>query len=85
VKEFIFYSSGHISRALVNTVVNLRVPYNARKFLSSYTTGYLSRTAQLHEDSWLDIFELTPVAARQGSEKEFHVTLNSVAETVCEV
>jgi hypothetical protein len=31
-------------RALVNTVMNLRVPQNARKFLRS-----LSRKAQLHE------------------------------------
>jgi hypothetical protein len=26
-------------RALVNTVLNLRVPYNAGKFLSGYTIG----------------------------------------------
>jgi hypothetical protein len=31
-------------RALVNMVMNLRVPYNAGKFLSSF-----SRRAQLHE------------------------------------
>jgi hypothetical protein len=36
-------------RALVNTVMNLRVPQNAGKFLSSYTIGGLSRRAQLHE------------------------------------
>jgi hypothetical protein len=35
-------------RALVNTVMNFRVPYNARKFLSSCTTGSFSKT-QLHE------------------------------------
>jgi hypothetical protein len=35
-------------RALVNTVVNLRVPYNAGKFLSSCTIGSFSRRAQLH-------------------------------------
>jgi hypothetical protein len=35
-------------RALVNTVVNLRVPLNAGKFLSSSTTGGPSRRAQLH-------------------------------------
>jgi hypothetical protein len=39
-------------RALVNTVMNLRVPYNAGKFLSSCTTGGLSRRAQLHEVSY---------------------------------
>jgi hypothetical protein len=38
-------------RALVNTVMNLRVPKNAGKFLSSRTTGCFSRMAQLHEVS----------------------------------
>jgi hypothetical protein len=32
-------------RALVNTVMNLRVPKNSGKFLRSYTTGGLSRRA----------------------------------------
>jgi hypothetical protein len=36
-------------RALVNTVMNLRVPYNAGKFLSSCTTGSYSRRAHFHE------------------------------------
>jgi hypothetical protein len=36
-------------KALVNTVMNLRVPYNAGKFLSSCTSGSFSRRAQLHE------------------------------------
>jgi hypothetical protein len=36
-------------RALVNTLMNLRVPYNAGKFLSSCTAGGFSRRAQLHE------------------------------------
>jgi hypothetical protein len=36
-------------RALVNTAMNLRVPQNAGKFLSSCTTGGFSRRAQLHE------------------------------------
>jgi hypothetical protein len=35
-------------KALVNTVMNLRVPYNVGKFLSSCTTGGFSRRAQLH-------------------------------------
>jgi hypothetical protein len=35
--------------ALVNTVMNLRVPLNAGKFLSSCTIGSFSRGAQLHE------------------------------------
>jgi hypothetical protein len=36
-------------RALVNTVMNLRVPYNAGKFLSSFRICGSSRRAQLHE------------------------------------
>jgi hypothetical protein len=34
-------------RALVNLVLNLRVSENAGKFLSGYTTGGLSSSAQL--------------------------------------
>jgi hypothetical protein len=36
-------------RALVNTVMNLRVPQNAGKFLSGCTIDSFSRRAQLHE------------------------------------
>jgi hypothetical protein len=36
-------------RALVNTVLNLRVPLNAGKFLSGCTIGGSSRRAQLRE------------------------------------
>jgi hypothetical protein len=36
-------------RALVNTVMNLRVPYNTGKFLSSCTVGGFSRRVKLHE------------------------------------
>jgi hypothetical protein len=36
-------------RALVNTAMNLRVPENAGKFLSSCTIGDFSRRTQLHE------------------------------------
>jgi hypothetical protein len=36
-------------RAPVNTVMNLRVPQNAGKFLSSCTTGRFSRMAQLRK------------------------------------
>jgi hypothetical protein len=39
----------------VNTVTNLRVPYNVGKFLSSCTTGGFSRRAQLHEVSSADV------------------------------
>jgi hypothetical protein len=35
-------------RALVNTVMNVRVPYNVGKFLSSSATGGFSRRARLH-------------------------------------
>jgi hypothetical protein len=35
-------------RALVNTVMNLRVPQNVGNFLSSCATGGLTRRAQLH-------------------------------------
>jgi hypothetical protein len=35
-------------RALVNMVMNLRVPYNVGKFLSSCTTGDFSIRAHLH-------------------------------------
>jgi hypothetical protein len=37
--------------APVNTVMNLRVPLNIGKFLSSCTTGGFSRRAQLHDVS----------------------------------
>jgi hypothetical protein len=36
-------------RALVNTVMNLRVPQNAGKFLSGCTTGGFLRRAQLRK------------------------------------
>jgi hypothetical protein len=36
-------------RAIVNTVMNLRVLLNAGKFLSGCTNGSFSRRAQLHE------------------------------------
>jgi hypothetical protein len=35
-------------RALVNTVMNLQIPKNDGKFLSSCTIGGFSRRAQLH-------------------------------------
>jgi hypothetical protein len=36
-------------RALVNAVMNLRIPLNSGKFLSGCTIGSFSRRAQLHE------------------------------------
>jgi hypothetical protein len=38
-------------RALVNSVLNLRVPCNAGKLSSGFTTGGLSGSAQLHRAS----------------------------------
>jgi hypothetical protein len=38
-------------RALVNTVINLRVPYSFGKFLNSCTIGGFSRRAHFHEVS----------------------------------
>jgi hypothetical protein len=38
-------------RALVNTVMNLQVPYNFGKFLSSWATGGFSRRTQLQRVS----------------------------------
>jgi hypothetical protein len=38
-------------RALVNTVINLQVPYNAGNFLSSCKTGGFPRRAYVHEGS----------------------------------
>jgi hypothetical protein len=35
-------------KAVVNTAMNLRIPQNTGKFLSSCTSGGLSRRAQLH-------------------------------------
>jgi hypothetical protein len=39
--------------ALVNVVLNLRVPYNAGKLSSDYTIGGLSSSAQFHRVSTL--------------------------------
>jgi hypothetical protein len=39
-------------RALVNTVINFRVPQNIGNFLSSCRTGAFARRAQLHEVSY---------------------------------
>jgi hypothetical protein len=44
-------------RALVTTVMNLRVPKNFGKFFSNCTTGGFSRRAQLHEVSYILILQ----------------------------
>jgi hypothetical protein len=43
-------------RALANTVTNFLVPYNFSEFLSSCTSGGLSRRVQLHEVSVMIFF-----------------------------
>jgi hypothetical protein len=45
-------------RALVNAVMNLRVPGNAGKLSSDFTTGGLSSSAQFHRVSWPKACEL---------------------------
>jgi hypothetical protein len=40
-------------RTLLNTAMNLRVPYIVGKFLSSCTTSGFSRRAQVHVVCWL--------------------------------
>jgi hypothetical protein len=42
-------------RALVNVVMNLRVPWNAGKVSSIQTTGDLSSSAQLRGVSWVGV------------------------------
>jgi hypothetical protein len=50
-------------RAVLNTVMNFRVPWNAGKFLSSCTIGRFSRRAQLHE--W--------VSSRKLAKRKFRI------------
>jgi hypothetical protein len=51
-------------RTLVNTVMNLRLPYNARSCqVPSCTTGGFSRRAQLQEVSWEVTRKVTAVLA----------------------
>jgi hypothetical protein len=49
-------------RALVNTAMNLRVPSNVGKILSSCTTGGFSSRAQLHGVSELEVKTGEPYA-----------------------
>jgi hypothetical protein len=43
-------------RALANTVMNLRAPYNVEESLSRSATGGFSTTAHVHGVSWLVIY-----------------------------
>jgi hypothetical protein len=54
-------------RAIVNMVMNLRVPYNVGKFLSSCTTGSFSRRAQLNEVSQHSIFSVSIILSNPYS------------------
>jgi hypothetical protein len=42
---------GTSGKALMNTVINFRIPLNVGKFLSCCTTGGFSKRARLHEVS----------------------------------
>jgi hypothetical protein len=46
-------------RTLVNTVMNLRVPQNAGKLLSSCTIGGFSRRAQFDDDDDMALYPRT--------------------------
>jgi hypothetical protein len=48
VNKICLTQDGDTWRDLVNAVMNLGVLYNATKLSSGYTSGGLSRTAQLH-------------------------------------
>jgi hypothetical protein len=50
-------------RALVNAVMNLRVPYNAGKLSTGYITGGLSSSAQLHRLNQLQTVPFRKLAA----------------------
>jgi hypothetical protein len=52
-------------RAFVNTLINLRVPYNIEKLLNSCTTCGFSRRDQLHEVSY---FQAAPLCMALLSE-----------------
>jgi hypothetical protein len=46
-------------RALVNSVLNLRVPWKAGKLSSGLTSSGLSSSAQLHRVSeWVSVYKL---------------------------
>jgi hypothetical protein len=53
---FIWLSIG-TRRALLNTIMNLRFPYNTGEFLSSFAAGGFSRRTQLHVVTEYDSIE----------------------------
>jgi hypothetical protein len=50
--------------ALVNTIMNFRVPQNVGTFMSSYTTGGFSVRAQLYGVSWLCCYSNTQLVLK---------------------
>jgi hypothetical protein len=54
--ELIWLRTGTSGRVLVNTVINLGIPQNVGKFLSSCTTGGFSRRARINEVSLYPFF-----------------------------
>jgi hypothetical protein len=57
-------------RALVNSVLNLRVPWNSGKLSSGLTTGSLSSSAQLHRVSRFGSRILSPYSYSNGSNRK---------------
>jgi hypothetical protein len=53
-----------VCRALVNQLMNLRVPKNAGKLWSGYTFGGLSNSAQFHRVRYLSLPTTAPLPAR---------------------
>jgi hypothetical protein len=62
-------------RALVNSVLNLRVPYNAGKLSSGPKTNGLSNSAQLHRVSLLvSVLHFPPASAGRADLPKKHST-----------
>jgi hypothetical protein len=69
-------------RALVNTVMNLWVPWNAREFLSGCTIGGFSRRDQLRE--WVYCEQISSAAKPQaGLYQSLNMLLNILDDWHC--